>query len=154
VSPLPKISVSVKAAIIRNDHVLLLSYNDEGGFHYNLPGGKAREGESLREAVSRKVMQETGLRVTAGRLLFVVEYVPAVWCGEFGDVQKVQFNFQAAMLDPNEQPGMPDDPDPIQVGFEWYPLADLADAPLLPRVTLQLAASVKEPLLDPFVGRW
>lgn len=153
-SELPKISVSVKAAVVRNGHVLLLSYDDEGGFHYNLPGGKAREGESLREAVSRKVRQETGLRVTASRLLCVVEYVPAVWCGEFGVVQKVQFNFLAAMLDPTEAARMPEEPDPIQVGFEWYPLANLTDAPLLPRVAPQLVAALNEPILDPFVARW
>ncbi|HCT80738.1 MAG TPA: NUDIX hydrolase [Micromonosporaceae bacterium] len=153
-SPLPQISVSVKAAVVRGEDVLLLSYNDEGGFHYNLPGGKARKGESLREAVSRKVRQETGLQVTAGRLMFVVEYVPHIWCGEFGEVHKVQFNFMAAMLDPTQEARMPDVPDPIQVGFEWFPLTKLPEAPLLPRVTQQLISAINQPITDPFVGRW
>jgi hypothetical protein len=41
-SVLPMISVSVKAAVVRDGHVLLLSYDDDSGFHYNLPGGKAQ----------------------------------------------------------------------------------------------------------------
>jgi ADP-ribose pyrophosphatase YjhB (NUDIX family) len=153
-STLPQISISVKAAVVREGHVLLLSYDDDSGFHYNLPGGKAREGESLRDAVSRKVRQETGLSVAASRLLYVVEYVPAVWCGEFGAQQKVQFNFMAAMLDPSQQPCMPDERDPIQVGFDWYPIAGLGEAPLLPRVSTQLTAALTQPLVDPFIGRW
>ncbi|MEV5437183.1 NUDIX domain-containing protein [Streptomyces sp. NPDC052682] len=64
---LPRISVSVKAAIVRDGAVLLLSYDDEAGFHYNLPGGKAQVGEDLRQAVNRKVAQETGLQVVARR---------------------------------------------------------------------------------------
>jgi 8-oxo-dGTP diphosphatase len=87
-APLPRISVSVKAAVLHEGHILLLSYEDHSGFHYNLPGGKAREGEGLRQAVYRKVLQETGLDVVVDRLLLVTEYVPAAWDYEFGTVQK------------------------------------------------------------------
>lgn len=152
-APLPRISVSVKAAVIREGAVLLLSYDDHSGFHYNLPGGKARTGEDLRHAVSRKVRLETGLEVVARRLLCVVEYVPAAWEGEFGDVQKVQFNFLAEPLDGSE-PRMPDPPDPIQVGFEWLPLDRLADVYLLPRINQHLLAALRGELSDPFVDRW
>src|SRR5262245_62519609 len=107
---LPEISVSVKAAIVRDDHILLMSYED-GEFHYNLPGGRARKGEPLREAVRRKVMDETGLEVVATRLLFVVEYVPAIRDNEYGDVQKVQFNFMTELLG-DAEPRLSDPVDP------------------------------------------
>ncbi|MGA5795410.1 NUDIX domain-containing protein [Streptomyces cellulosae] len=150
---LPRISVSVKAAIVRDGAVLLLSYDDEAGFHYNLPGGKAQVGEDLRQAVNRKVAQETGLQVVARRLLCVVEYVPESWQGEFGDVQKVQFNFLAEQVD-DAEPRMPEPPDPIQVGFEWVPLDRLGDVYLLPRINRPLSAALSGELADPFVDRW
>lgn len=151
--PLPRISVSVKAAVMRADHVLLLSYDDAAGFHYNLPGGKAREGECLRDAVCRKVTEETGLRVRARRLLFVVEYVPEVWQGEFGDVQKVQFNFLADPLD-DAAPRMPHPPDPDHVGFEWVPVTALASKYLLPRVAPHLLDALGQDRSDCLVDRW
>ncbi len=152
--PLPRISVSVKAAVLRQDHVLLLSYDDDtAGFHYNLPGGKAREGECLRDAVCRKVAEETGLRVQARRLLFVVEYVPEAWQGEFGDMQKVQFNFLADSLD-HAAPRMPDPPDPDHVGFEWVPVTALASKYLLPRVVPQLLDALGQNRGDWLVDRW
>lgn len=151
--PLPQISVSVKAAVLRDDHVLLLSYDDASGFHYNLPGGKARQGECLRDAVHRKVAEETGLRVRARRLLFVVEYVPQAWQGEFGDVQKVQFNFLAEPLD-DAVPRLPDPPDADQVGFEWAPVDALASKYLLPRVVPQLIEALGRDRGDCLVDRW
>lgn len=150
---LPRISVSVKAAIVRHGAVLLLSYEDEAGFHYNLPGGKAQAGEDLRQAVNRKVAQETGLQVVARRLLCVVEYVPEPWQGEFGDIQKVQFNFLTEQID-DAEPRMPESPDPNQVGFEWVPLERLGDVYLLPRINRPLSAALSGELADPFVDRW
>ncbi|MGW0731802.1 NUDIX domain-containing protein [Streptomyces sp. NPDC002851] len=152
-SPLPRISVSVKAAIVRDEKLLLLSYDDETGFHYNLPGGKARTGENLRSAVRRKVLQETGLEVVAERLLCIVEYVPETWNGEFGNVQKVQFNFLATTLTDRE-PRMPDPPDPFQVGFEWLPLSRLPEVYLLPRINQPLLTSLSGELDDPLLDKW
>ena len=149
---LPEISVSVKAAVLRGDDILLLSY-DDGEFHYNLPGGRARKGEGLRDAVRRKVMQETGLDVVATRLLFVAEYLPARYDGAYGDVQKVQFNFLTERLD-GAQPRMSEPPDPIQVGFEWVPLAALPGRPLLPAVGKQLVAAIGNPAPDALVDDW
>ncbi|MGW3498602.1 NUDIX domain-containing protein [Streptomyces sp. NPDC001020] len=152
-TPLPRISVSVKAAIVHNGRILLMSYDDDSGFHYNLPGGKAIEGEPLRDAVARKVMDETGLRVRACRLLFVVEYVPEQYDGEFGTSHKTQHNFLAELLDENATPRMSDPPDPIQVGFEWVPLSELPGKYLLPRVNQQLLDALGADR-DALVDRW
>ncbi|MFI0037121.1 NUDIX domain-containing protein [Streptomyces mutabilis] len=153
---LPRISVSVKAAIVHQGRILLMSYDDHSGFHYNLPGGKAKAGEPLRDAVVRKVKDETGLRVCTSRLLFVVEYVPEQYNDEFGTVHKTQHNFLAELLDEDTAPRKSDPPDPIQVGFEWVPLEEFGDKYLLPRVNQQLLnALAGDPAdRDVLVDRW
>lgn len=157
-SELPRISVSAKAAVVRRrnggEEVLLISYDDHAGFHYNLPGGKAREGEGLRDTVRRRVAAETGLLVEPDRLLFVVEYVPAVYGGEFGGVQKVQFNFLAHPVDERAEPVMSDPPDADQVGFEWVPLDQLGTKYLLPRITDRLLDALSAERPDALVDRW
>ncbi|MFF2142162.1 NUDIX domain-containing protein [Kitasatospora sp. NPDC058190] len=153
---LPKISVSVKAAIVHDDEILLLSYDDSddgGDFHYNLPGGKAVEGESLRDAVVRKVLQETGLNVRTVRELFVVEYVPGQYGFDLGNQHKTQHNFLAEITDGNTVPRMSDPIDPMQVGFEWVPLADLSGKHLLPNVNQPLLDALAHPR-DILVDRW
>ncbi|CAL9411175.1 NUDIX domain-containing protein [Streptomyces sp. enrichment culture] len=155
-TPLPRISVSVKAAIVHQGRILLMSYDDDSGFHYNLPGGKAKVGEPLRDAVVRKVKEETGLRVRTSRLLFVVEYVPEQYNDEFGTVHKTQHNFLAELLDEDTTPRKSDPPDPIQVGFEWVPLEEFGGKYLLPRVNRQLldALAGKPADRDVLVDRW
>ncbi|MER7668174.1 NUDIX domain-containing protein [Kitasatospora sp. NPDC096128] len=153
---LPKISVSVKAAIVHDGEILLLSYDDSGDggdFHYNLPGGKASEGESLRDAVVRKVLQETGLNVRTVRELFVVEYVPGQYGFDLGPQHKTQHNFLAEITDGNTVPRMSDPIDPMQVGFEWVPLADLPSKHLLPKVNQPLLDVLADPR-DILVDRW
>ncbi len=152
-APLPRISVSVKAAVLHEGHILLLSYEDHSGFHYNLPGGRAREGEGLRQAVYRKVLQETGLDVVVDRLLLVTEYVPAAWDYEFGTVQKTQHTFVARPRG-STVPRFSEPRDPIQIGFEWTPLVKLGEVFLLPRINEPLLAAVNGSLRDPFIDRW
>ncbi len=150
---LPSISVSVKAAIVRDGRILLLSYDDHAGFHYNLPGGKAREGEGLRDAVKRKVLEETGFVVQADRLLCVVQYVPEKWNNEFGIVQKIQSTFLATIIS-GDDPQLSDPIDPFQVGFEWLPLENLGEVYLLPRVGDQIIKALEGKLQDPFLDKW
>ena len=71
------IRVGVKAAIVRDSAMLLVDIKDDSGRHYNLPGGGVELGESLREALRREVLEETGAEVQVGRLLMLREYEPA-----------------------------------------------------------------------------
>ncbi|AXI78558.1 NUDIX domain-containing protein [Peterkaempfera bronchialis] len=146
-SDLPSISVSVKAAIIHGGKVLLLSYDDsaDGGcFHYNLPGGKAIEGESLRDAVVRKVRQETGLAVRTVRSMFVMEYVPGQFGKNLGPQHKTQHNFLAEITDGRTAPRFSDPRDPIQLGFEWVPLDQLTTKTLIPQVAPAILAALTD----------
>jgi ADP-ribose pyrophosphatase YjhB (NUDIX family) len=59
---------SVSAVIFDRKRRLLLQQRSDGG-QWGLPGGSVEIGESVRDAVAREVLEETGLRVTAGRLI-------------------------------------------------------------------------------------
>lgn len=134
------ISVSAKAAVMRDGHILLVRY-DEPTVHYNLPGGRLLNGESLREAVVRKLWLECAARAVAGRLLFVYEHIPDPSQPEPGDYQKVQFTFLADLLPGSEPSNPPDATD--QSGVEWRRLDDLPDLLLLPPVTQKLFDAIR-----------
>ncbi len=40
-----------------------------------VPGGKVKLGETLREAAEREILEETGIRIHAGKSVFTFEYI-------------------------------------------------------------------------------
>ncbi|MBU4381347.1 NUDIX domain-containing protein [Candidatus Parcubacteria bacterium] len=64
--------VAVKALIKRNDKFLILHKSSEEDINpnsYDIPGGRISFGETLKEALEREILEETGLDVTVGRIL-------------------------------------------------------------------------------------
>jgi 8-oxo-dGTP pyrophosphatase MutT (NUDIX family) len=61
---------SVSAVLTDRRGRLLLQQRSDGG-QWGLPGGSVEIGESVTEAVIREVREETGLRVSVGRLIGV-----------------------------------------------------------------------------------
>jgi 8-oxo-dGTP diphosphatase len=53
--------------------LLIRRRNEPGAGLWSLPGGRIEPGETGDQAVAREVREETGLSVTVGRLLGVVE---------------------------------------------------------------------------------
>jgi ADP-ribose pyrophosphatase YjhB (NUDIX family) len=63
--------VDVRAAIFKDDTILLVKERSDGG--WTLPGGWADVGESASEAVAREVFEESGYHVNVTRLLAVYD---------------------------------------------------------------------------------
>lgn len=63
-----------QAAILRGREILLIRHQEHrgGNTYWILPGGGSEEGESEEDCVRREVLEETGLEVHVGRLLFEV----------------------------------------------------------------------------------
>lgn len=59
--------LDVRGVVFKDDAILLVRERSDGG--WTLPGGWVDVGESPREAVEREVMEESGYRVRAARLL-------------------------------------------------------------------------------------
>ncbi len=64
---------SAKAVVIRDGKLLAVRLRDEEGEFCILPGGGQNPGELLPDTVEREVAEETGIRVTCGELLLVLE---------------------------------------------------------------------------------
>ena len=65
---------TVGALIVADGKILLIKSGKWSG-KFTLPGGKVEEGESLREAVEREVMEELGMKVKAEKIVSVGEYL-------------------------------------------------------------------------------
>lgn len=65
--------ISAGAIVIHQDKILLVRYNDgpDGSSYLVAPGGGVEDAEGINEAVVREVREETGLKVTPRRILFV-----------------------------------------------------------------------------------
>lgn len=63
----PRHSVSVAAAIVRDDGQVLLAQRRDNG-HWEPPGGVLEEGETIADGLAREVAEETGLTVEVDTL--------------------------------------------------------------------------------------
>ena len=123
--------VGTNAIIIRHGHLLVVAFEDESGFHYNMPGGGVEAGESVPQALRREVREEAAAEVEVGPLALAYEYFPAAHADQYGTLHKLTLFFHCTLQDGSE-PRLPDVPDPNQVGVEWLPLERLEAAPLFP----------------------
>ncbi|MEU9552023.1 NUDIX domain-containing protein [Streptomyces werraensis] len=74
--PLPRTSPA-NAVVLHDGHVLLQRANWDGQDCYFLPGGGQHPGEPLDQTARHEVHEETGLRVTVERMLWLREYIGA-----------------------------------------------------------------------------
>lgn len=68
--------VRVTGIVVEDERLLLLRQRT-GHRDWSLPGGKAEDGELLSQALAREMLEETGLHVEPGRLLYVCDNLAA-----------------------------------------------------------------------------
>ncbi len=119
-----RIRNSVKALVVREEKLLVVTIRDESGEWYILPGGGQEAEEALTETVCREVAEETGILVAARELVFVIEGVH----GE--SFHRVDLVFSCAEL------GVAENSETVldvnQAGYAWLDLSTLNTAPLYP----------------------
>ncbi|MFE6504678.1 NUDIX domain-containing protein [Kitasatospora sp. NPDC057738] len=67
----------VTGIAVRGGRMLLLNQDTEGPRRWSLPGGKVEDGETLAGALRREMVEETGLEVEVGCLLYVCDVTAA-----------------------------------------------------------------------------
>lgn len=113
--------VAVGAVVVHENKVLLvLRGKAPSKDMWAIPGGSVKLGETLQAAAEREILEETGLPIKAGKVIYTFEKI------QYDNAGRVQYHYvildlAAQALDPNRPPVPADDV--LQAG--WFSLADL-----------------------------
>jgi len=136
--------VAVRAVILRDGLVALTAFDDESGYHYNLPGGGLEHGESLYAGLRREVREEMGCEIEIGPLLLAYESQPAPNLVVPPYAIHGLGLFFLCTLAPGSEPHLPTTGDANEIDVCWVPLIRLKDAPLLPQVGAHLERAIAD----------
>lgn len=126
---------SAKAVIIKDNRLLAIQHADVLDRYHALPGGGQRPFETLEEALKRECLEELGVRVEAGDLLFIREYIGKnhEFAEKDGDMHQIEFYFRCEIVgETGELVG--EIPDKTQTGAAWLELDRLEHHQLYPKV--------------------
>jgi len=147
-----KIRVSSRAVIVEEDKILLNCFGN--GLYYNFPGGGIEENETAKQAVVREVMEESGLTVEVGELVFSLEYEPKSCNYIGGDAHHISFFFRCYINNdvPARAPAHtdinPDDPS-ITSEAKWVLLSELSKINVVPKICEPLLAYLETGVFTP-----
>ena len=117
-------SLSVGAIVVDDDRLLLVrrAHAPAAGT-WAVPGGRVEAGETLAEAVTRELREETGMEGVCGPLIGWTELVPD------SDVEHhlVILDFEVSLLDAAEPVAASD-----ALDARWVPVGDVAEMRLAP----------------------
>lgn len=67
------LQVRVTGILIDNDAILLVKQTVNSNRGWSLPGGRVEQGETLEEAITRELQEETGLITKVSKLLYLCD---------------------------------------------------------------------------------
>lgn len=138
---------SSKALLVREGEILVNRCRSarSGEVYYDLPGGGQRPFETMKEALVREVLEETGYHVRVSRLAAVAEEIcldPAMREKSPEYCHRIAHIFLAELA--KEEQASPSEADFGQEGSLWVPLAEADRLPFFPEgLRGRLSALVK-----------
>lgn len=117
-------ALAVGAVVVDDDRLLLVRRSQPpGAGSWAVPGGKVEAGETLAEAVTRELREETGIEGVCGPLLGWSEILPE----QSGQPHLVILDFEVTLFGASEPVAGTDARD-----ARWFPLGDVAQQHLAP----------------------
>ena len=135
-----RIRSSVKALIIHDHHVLTIKKGNEDEAKYVIPGGGQDFNETLSNAMLRECLEELGVKVEVGPLLWVREFISKnhVENQKAEDrIHIVEHIFEASLEKVPKQ-FQPLSPDSTQLEIQWLPIDRLSEYNYYPREIIPL----------------
>ncbi len=116
-------TLAVGAVVVDDDRLLLVQRRHQpGAGSWAVPGGRVGVGETLVEAVTRELREETGLEGVCGPLIGRSEIL-----GDSDREHLVILDFEVTLM-ATEEPVAASD----ATSARWVPLTDVAELPLAP----------------------
>jgi 8-oxo-dGTP pyrophosphatase MutT (NUDIX family) len=147
-----KIRISSRAIIIHKDKILLNEFDK--GKYYNFIGGGIEEKETAKQAVVREVLEESGLSVDVGDLVFSLEYEPKSCNYLYGEGHHISFFFRCYLNEnfPGTKVSLPDvnphDSSMVSIA-KWINISKLNDINLVPNIHKSLIEYIETGIFNP-----
>lgn len=125
-SSIRSIRSAARAIVICDGKLLATKMKDHRGIYYILPGGGQQPGETLSDTVRRECLEEVGVEVKVGKLLYVREYIGKNhnFSPRHKHFHQLEHVFLCTTADPHACcPGS--ETDNHQVGVAWLALESL-----------------------------
>ena len=126
---------SAKAVIIQDSKLLAIKKEDKDGYYFILPGGGQEHGENLHETLKRECMEEIGVEIEVGDMIFIREYIGKnhEHAAIHFHAHQTEFMFLCRLKDRNVSIENGISPDVGQIGVEWLSVTELLQHSLYPR---------------------
>ena len=124
---------AARAIIIQNNSVLLVQMKNDDGEFFILPGGGQLHGETLIQALERECMEELGINISVGRLIYTREYIGKNHQFDLrhNNFHQIEHVFASEILN-DTQLGNGHKTDKKQIGYRWIKLNKLSEYKVLP----------------------
>jgi 8-oxo-dGTP pyrophosphatase MutT (NUDIX family) len=126
-----RFTVRVVGVCLRDDHVLL--HTGEGSDFWSLPGGRCEMGELSTETLRREMEEETGLHVTVGDLLWVMENLYTDQGKSFHEIGfYYRMELPVDVPPPHVEPEITGMEGAHYLTFRWFPVSELETLRIYP----------------------
>lgn len=145
---------AAKAIIIHNDKVLLNScYDKNNGKYFSLPGGGQKMYESLREAIIRECLEETGYSVLPDKFAALYEEIcdDESFRKSYPDYAHKMYHIFICKLQ-NSHRERPTEIDAMQEKSEWVEIGHLGEIAMLPKAVGDNILSIINSEVPLFLG--
>ncbi len=139
--------VQLKLLIIHDNHLLTIEKGNKDSSKYVVPGGGQEFNETLSDAVTRECLEEIGLKVRVGSLLWVREFISKnhILQQKDDDQTHIVEHIFDVMIDekiPNEF--SPNEPDSTQLGVVWLPISKLPEFHFFPKELIPMIQQIND----------